>query len=102
MGGVERGEPVDLSKVGHECRARWRTGTEGTWRQVDIAAGQLDDGRWYVARVGQVHGRPRSYSNKAVAWQIVQQLMAAEPDARWRRVPCYPSEPVLRSAKQRD
>jgi hypothetical protein len=94
--GVERGEPIDLSRVGHECRAKWRTGAVGTWRQVQVAVGELDDGRWFVERVGQIHGRPRAYSSKAAAWHVARQLMAAQVDAEWERVPCYPSEPLLR------
>jgi hypothetical protein len=103
-GQLERGEPIDLSKVGHECRARWRTGSVETWRSVQIAVGVLDDGRWYVERIGQVQGRPRAYSTKTGAWQVVRNLMAVEPDARWERVPCYPSEPLLgwRSAGRPD
>jgi hypothetical protein len=83
-----------LSHLGHECRARWRTGSVETWRSVEIAVGQLDDGRCYVDRIGQVHGRPRAYSTKRVAWAIVKNLMALEPGAQWERVPCYPSELV--------
>jgi hypothetical protein len=94
--GVERGEPVDLSRISHECRAKWRTGAVGTWRQVQIAVGLLDDGRWYVERIGRIHGRPRVYSTKAAAWAVVRHLIAVEPDARWERVPCYPSEHLLK------
>jgi hypothetical protein len=96
MGGVEKGEQIDLSRIGHDCRARWRTGPVQGWQAVQIAVGVLDDGRWYVERIGQIHGRPRAYSTKGAAWQVVRNLMAAEPDADWERVPCYPSEQQLR------
>jgi hypothetical protein len=95
--GREKGEPVDLSRVGHDCRARWRTGPVGTWRVVEIAVGVLDGGRWYVELVGQVHARPRAYSSKQAAWQVVQNLMATRPGEQWERVPCYPSKPVRSS-----
>jgi hypothetical protein len=97
-GGAQKGEPVDLSRVGHDCRARWRAGSVGTWRSVEIAVGLLDGGRWYVQLVGQVHARPRAYPNKQAAWQVVQNLMATRPGEQWERVPCYPSEPLRSSS----
>lgn len=95
---VEHGEIVDLSRIGHDCRVRWRTGSVQGWQAVQIAVGILDDGRWFVERIGQVHGRPRAYSSKAAAWQVVRNLMAAEAGVEWERVPCYPSVAWQRSS----
>jgi hypothetical protein len=41
-------ERVDLRKVRHAERQRWRSGDEWDRRATKIAVGELPDGRWYV------------------------------------------------------
>jgi hypothetical protein len=41
-------ERVDLDRIGHAERQRWRNGDEWDLRATKIAVGELADGRWYV------------------------------------------------------
>lgn len=43
-------ERIDLGRLPHAQRQRWRNGGEWDETAVKIAVGVLSDGRWYVER----------------------------------------------------
>lgn len=84
-----RGEPFKLHRARHECRARWeRVGYRGGPFAAIIAVGELDDGRWYVDVIGQVHQDPRAYPTKQQAWIVARNWMR-RIGGQWERIPCY-------------
>lgn len=43
-------ERVDITRIRHAERQRWRAGGEWDEAAPKVAVGELDDGRWYVRR----------------------------------------------------
>lgn len=87
---MERGTRVDLLRVNYECRARWRSGPEGTYREKHIRVGLVEDGTWFVEMTGQSYGC-RAYRTKQEAWTVVQNLMQTFAEHTWQQIPCYPT-----------
>jgi len=87
---VERGEHVDLLRIHHQCKARWRNQrTGGAWAK-SIRTGTLEDGRWFVELISmQPPNGARAYSSREVAWEVIKNLMRAHADSIWSRTPCY-------------
>ena len=85
---IERGTRVDLLRVNYECRARWRSGPPGSYRERFIRVGLLADGRWFVDMNGQ-GGDCRAYRTKAEAWAVIQRLMQAFGEQPWEQISCY-------------
>jgi hypothetical protein len=89
-----RGEPIELHRVRHDCRARWdRPGNRGGPFAAAISVGMLDDGRWYVDVIGQVNHRPRAYPSREHAWTVVRNWMR-HLGGEWERIPCYGGIPL--------
>ena len=84
----ERGTQVDLLRVNYECRARWRTGVSGGYRERYLRVGQVDDGSWFVELTGQ-GGDCRVYRSKQDAWTVIQHLMRVHDEQPWEQIPCY-------------
>ena len=87
--------PVSLTRVGHECRARWILVYRGDrgGGQMSVSVGELDDGRWFLDPHGGGSDRCRAYPTKQAVWAAARVWMGermAELGGRWESVPCYP------------
>jgi len=88
--GVERGEHVDLLRIHHQCKARWRNQRVGGAWEKFIRTGTLEDGRWFVEMISrQPPNGARAYASREAAWDVIKKLMRAHADSTWSRTPCY-------------
>jgi hypothetical protein len=66
-------ERVDITRIRHAQRQRWRAGDEWDPKAPKIAVGEIHDGGWYVER----------YDGAQVTWPKLGSCRYDGPDAEW-------------------